>query len=416
MPESLLIIALPQQALTPASELAFVLLVDGEVVEDGRVLPAALPKLHERGHEVVALAPARVLSWHQVLLPEGVGAASPRLKQVLGGLLEDELLDDPASLHFALAPAPSHAPDGLHWVAACERRWLAMAVQGLQLAGCPVTRILPQWGPPGAGWLHLSGGADALQLTVIGPTNVTELPCSPDNLAWALQAGAPTAAMTGHASAIRLRITAEPELAELAAERLQQPVAALPRSQRWAEAAAPSWDLARALLLRRDPRRSSLEWLRAPRWATVRWAGTGLLAVNLLGLNALAWQQTQQLDAQRVQVKALLTRTFPQARVMLEAPLQMQREVAQLARATAAPAAADLDAMLSALSASLPAGHTPQAIDYRAGQLGVSGLSLSGPEHSALLSALRLRGYISTPGAQDAPGQDRLVLRSALTP
>jgi hypothetical protein len=35
--------------------------------------------------------------------------------------------------------------------------------------------------------------------------------------------------------------------------------------------------------------RGKLEWLQAPRWRLARWAVVLLMAVNLLGLNALAW-------------------------------------------------------------------------------------------------------------------------------
>ena len=54
--------------------------------------------------EVVAVVPWQCLSWHAVTLPPHSG---PRLSAVLQGLLEEQLLDDPAQLHLAVAP---HAP------------------------------------------------------------------------------------------------------------------------------------------------------------------------------------------------------------------------------------------------------------------------------------------------------------------
>ena len=57
-----------------------------------------------RAGEIVAVVPARALSWQQVTLPQGATAQASRLRAVLEGLLEEHLLDDPAQLHFALQP------------------------------------------------------------------------------------------------------------------------------------------------------------------------------------------------------------------------------------------------------------------------------------------------------------------------
>ena len=65
---------------------------------------ALLPLPGRAGAEVVAVVPAAMLSWHRVELPKGTTAASPRLRAVLEGLLEDQLLDEPETLHFALPP------------------------------------------------------------------------------------------------------------------------------------------------------------------------------------------------------------------------------------------------------------------------------------------------------------------------
>lgn len=69
------------------------------------------------GDEVVAVAPARALSWHQVELPQGVSTSSTRLRAVLEGLLEERLLDDAENLHFALEPTID--PGLPFWVAVC---------------------------------------------------------------------------------------------------------------------------------------------------------------------------------------------------------------------------------------------------------------------------------------------------------
>ena len=57
--------------------------------------------------------PAAALSWHQVTLPQGSMSGAVRLRSVLNGLLEDRLLDDPESLHFALEPGARVGGAGL---------------------------------------------------------------------------------------------------------------------------------------------------------------------------------------------------------------------------------------------------------------------------------------------------------------
>ncbi len=69
-------------------------------------------------------------------------------------------------------------------------------------------------------------------------------------------------------------------------------------------------------------------------WRPVRWGLAGLVAVQLLGMNVLAWQQNHQLQQRRDALNATLTSTFPQVRAVLNAPVQMQRE-AEALRASA---------------------------------------------------------------------------------
>ena len=57
-----------------------------------------------RDKEVWALLPAAALSWHQVSLPAGLQRNPARLTAALHGLLEEQLLEEPEQMHFALQP------------------------------------------------------------------------------------------------------------------------------------------------------------------------------------------------------------------------------------------------------------------------------------------------------------------------
>ena len=102
---SALIVVLPPQATSTATEFAYVVTHDGATVgRYGAAQASVLPMPARAGSEVVAIVPATMLSWHRVELPKGTTARSPRLRAVLEGVLEDRLLDEPETLHFALQP------------------------------------------------------------------------------------------------------------------------------------------------------------------------------------------------------------------------------------------------------------------------------------------------------------------------
>jgi len=120
----------------------------------------------------------------------------------------------------------------------------------------------------------------------------------------------------------------------------------------------------------------------------LRWAGLGVLAVNLVGLNALAWSHQAQLAAHQAQMRQLLLQTYPQtvANAANEPLAQMQRELERLSSASTAAAATDLPVMLGAVLSALPAGRLPQALDYTPGQLRLDGLALAPDDVQALAS------------------------------
>src|SRR5690606_24167986 len=133
-----------------------------------------------------------------------------------------------------------------------------------------------------------------------------------------------------------LTIDAAPAVSALA-ERLQRPVRLAATAERLLEASRGPWDLAqfdlavggRSHALRRLA--SSLQsFLRAPQWRAARWALGVLVVAQLAGLNAWAWKERQALAAKQAAVRASLLQAFPKIPLVIDAPAQMEREVAQL--------------------------------------------------------------------------------------
>ncbi len=351
---------------------------------------ALLPRPPQSGGEVVAVAPLAALSWHRITLPPGSGSTSARLRAVLDGLLEERLLDDPEALHFAVQPQARAG--ATVWVAACDRSWLRGAVDALEAAGRPVSRIVPEFAPELSPapqpTLYAVGTPEQASLVMTGQgaaSGVTVLPLTRAGLALALPTDRDANA-TG--------IVAEPAVADLAEQLFQHPVRLEQPAQRWLRAAASPWDLAQFDLARSGRRRALKQWAAAwqaflytPQWRALRW-GVGLLLVgNLVGLNAWAWHERSTLEDQRAAVRQILTQTFPDVRVVVDAPVQMERAVAVLRQATGAVSARDLETILGALSTVAPAGKNINAIEYGAGEVRVKGLALSPDATRALSSA-----------------------------
>jgi general secretion pathway protein L len=395
---STLVVSLPPGAPTTATEWAYAFSGDGHALSDhGRAPAALLPTPRGAGAETVALVPIQALAWQQVELPKGVAAGTPRLRAALEGVLEERLLDDPESLHLALQPGARGGETA--WVAVCDRGWLRDALQVLESAGRPVSRIVPEFAPDAPASLVALGTADDPWMVATSSDGLLALPLTPAavSLLPALPEGAP-----------RL---AEPAVAALAEQWLGQPWTLQQPAQRWLQAARTPWDLAQFDFARssrdRALKKIATGWseiLRSPAWRPARWGAVALVAIQLVGLNAWAWKERATLDDKREAIRRVLRDTFPQVRVVVDAPVQMEREVATLRQQTGTASARDLDAMLAALAAALPAGRTPGALEYTNGQLRVQGLTLSTEEVRRVSTQLRGLGYSAT-----AEGQSLLV-------
>ena len=390
---STLIICLPTAESTAAVNYDYALTIDGLHLADHASAPLALLPSVQRGTELVAVVPAGELSWHRVELPKGVGANSPRLRAILDNLLEDRLLDEPAQLHLALGPS---VPGGsAAWVAACNRQWLRSHLQALESAGRPVARIVPEFSPePGPLQVHLTGEADLPHLVATGAAidGVLRVPLSAASLSLLPMPEADQPVL----------LAAEPAVAALAEELLQSKVSLMTRPERWLDAARSSWDLAqfdmsssgRARTVKRLSG-AGRALLQAPNLQPARWGVAALVIANLVGLNAWAWKEQSALQARRLAIRDTLSRTFPQIRVVVDAPLQMDREVAALRQATGTASSRDLEAMLAALGTAAPAGQSISAIEFSAGEARVKGLQLAAPDATNLSSQLGVLGYSS---------------------
>ena len=387
-----LAIYLPQGATGVTLAYDYALIADGHnLIDHGCVSPVLLSATPRAG-EVVAVIPVELLSWHKVELPKRIGAGSARLRPVLEGLLEDRLLDETTQLHLALGPVTGSG-GGPVWVAACDKSWLHGHLQALETAQRSVSRVVPEFAPEaGVLRMHVISDAGLPQLIMTGgqATGVMRLPLTPSAMA--------LVPVTEDGEEVLM--FADPEVIELAEELLQRKVELTTRPQRWLEAAQSPWDLAQFELASSGRLRAvkrltvfAQDLLHAPAGRPARWGFAFLVVIQLAGLNIWSWQVQNSLQARQTAIANTLIQTFPQIKLVVDAPLQMERELGALRQNSGTLSGRDLEPVLAALGSVARADLSLNAIDFIAGETRLKGMQWGAPEASRMSEQLQRLGY-----------------------
>jgi general secretion pathway protein L len=397
-----LTLLLPVVRPTAGTEFDYVLTSDqGEVSSHASAALALLP----RADVLVLVVPVGALSWHVVRLPP---VPAGRMRAALDGLLEEQLLDDPAQL--ALAVAPGRRAHGETLVAAFDKAWIRAMLEFFEQAGRPAARVVPEFAPHADGaatqW-HVTGGAEDARLVMVQAQGLICLPL----------ASAASVLGTRLAVAADDRVFAEPAVAAQAEQVLGTAAQVQARAQRLCAVADGAWELAQFDLSLSGGGRMARRWrqllghgLQAPQWRAARWGVVALLLAQVLGFHAWAWKLDARLSDKRQQVRATLTQAFPEIRTVVDAPLQMQRQLDLLRQGSGGLSAQDMEAMLAVLGAGLPQDVHATGIDYAPGQLTVRVPALPPSARSTLADTLTAQGYrLQIDG-------DRLVVRAGGAP
>jgi general secretion pathway protein L len=189
-------------------------------------------------------------------------------------------------------------------------------------------------------------------------------------------------------------------VAELAEQHFEGRVSLQTAPQRYLASAQSEWDLAQfdcaaSRGARQRKRFSSgvASLMQAPRWRAARWALVALLAVNLVGIASWNWKEQSALADKRTAIREVLTGTFPNVTVVVDAPLQMARAVSDLQRQTGTATGADLETMLLQFYTMAPAMPAPAAIEFVAGELKIKGLNPAAKGIERLATKLEGMGY-----------------------
>jgi general secretion pathway protein L len=396
---STLIVQLPAQprlaavhadtpAARPTPEYDWVLSTDAATSAGqahGRCGVAQLP----RAQSLVAVLPAEDAGWHLITAPK---APAARLRMALAGMLEEQLLEDEQDVHLATSPSLKAGEPA--WVASVGKAWLKAQLDALEATGLTVDRVVPAWAPTGAPAAHVYREA-----TVEGDAGL--------RLAWRDDAGAVVLPL--HSDAARALLTqpgtdtpstwtASPDAAEAASQVAGHAVAARSNADSLLAATQTDWNLRQFDLApqhrgSRALRDNARRFWNDTAWRPVRLGLAVLLGVQLIGANVWAWQQRQAVTERKLAVTALLQTTFPQVRAVIDAPVQMQKELDLLRTLAGKPGDTDLEPLLYAAEAAWPPSRGPaDALKYEPGRLTLNSTGWSPAEVEGLRERLRALG------------------------
>lgn len=356
-------------------------------------------KPHQRGSDhppthlpCYLVLPADKVLFARVKLP---ATARRQRDMLLAYAVEDQLLSEPEQQHVVWCGVDDEGDDAL---AIVERQWLAALLQELAEQGVqpecvvPETLLLP-WEPEcwTLAWTQAGGVLRTGRLSGMAVEALANDP--PISLMLALRDA-----------------TRKPQKILLHATNLE-----LPDIDRWQTLLGQTlFGIEVAVLepLGREQLRAScpvnllqgmfarqkMDWSWLPQ---LRPAGVALLLLLLLqvvGVGVDWLRLSQEQKHLQAQMKQLFRTSFPDARVIVDAPLQMQRKLVDVRRATGQPAAGDFLPLLARIAptiASQPKASL-QALRYTSNQLDVTLLLPDQRSADSILAQLAIPGVTAT--------------------
>lgn len=360
----------------------FLLTTDGlSISQQGSQSASHLPP----ADTVIAIPAESDVAWQRVTLPK----AGRQMRSALAGLLEETLLDEPDSLHFAVEPEALGGDTA--WVAITSRTWLQQQLATLEAAQVFVDRVCPLSWPeaPPRGHFYATGQESSpIALRWSHPEGVSNLPLD----------GGLSRQLFPPALVQATQWTATAEVVSAAERWLGTAVPVQSPAQRALRVIDSPWNLRQFELAQRTrgvrALRQLYRGLMRREWRAARYGLIGLLLVQLLGLNLLAWQEHRQLQSRRAQLDATLLASYPHIRAILDAPVQMQRETDALRANAGRSGTQDLESLLAAAATAWPADRGPvDSLSFEPGRLSMASAGWSEAQIQQFRSQLSSEGW-----------------------
>ena len=346
----------------------------GSVLSQGRDELAKLPG----ANELELIVPAGVVSFSRVKLPAGKGE---KLRRLLPYAVEDRVAGEPDALHVAMGPTL----DGETAVAVVDKAWVTRVLRLFASAGLKPRHMLPETLLVGI----LPGSWSVVWAEPEGFVRAGEC------VGQMLDDGAPPLALrlmldearlAGRAPA-RITVHGDVEGLDLWSEILGLPVvSATGWDWRTADGSAVPIDLMQGEF---SPRSSLPEFLPRLRPALVL---LGLIALLQFGGSVADWWRLKSEKQQIVKkMEQDFRQIFPEEKVLVDVPLQMQRKLDDLRRNAGSMSENDFIPALARLAPLLAASgqNKVERINFERGALKVEMLASAGGYANELRSRLQ---------------------------
>lgn len=335
----------------------------GALLGAGHATLANLP----RTEACELVIPAEAVLLTRARLPR---AGKQKLRQLLAYAIEDRLVAEPDAVHVAAGPTLA---DGQTVLAVVDKAWLARVLARCHDAGLRPRSAWPETllpALPADGWVMVWDGAGGFLRSGehAGMRLDGGLPTEPPAALMLSLTEARAATSLPHRLLLRLREGTPP-----------------PDVEAWSHALGVAVELGIGWtpLQHPDPADRNVDLLQgefAPAGMTRNgWPGlrlplilAGLIGLMQFGATTVEWwrlgREQQQL---RAAMEASFRKAFPDARVVVDAPLQMQRKLAELRGAGGPPSPDDFLPLLARTAAVLEPGpqQPVQSVAYDKGQL-----------------------------------------------
>ena len=339
----------------------------GELQRSGTGQPAELP----RADRVDIIVPASLVLFTEVKLPPVRGQ---KLRQLLPFAVEEKILSDPEQVQVA---AGARDEAGVTRVAVIDRAWLNAACERLRLLGMRpdngfAETCLPELEPNA--WTLIWDGNDGFVRTAVGAGLALDS-MSEGGAPFALRRAVEEA--RGHArlpEKIILRATdAAASVPDLQLWTTQLGVSVVP-GQDWHW--APRFlNTANSInLLQGDYARSSSMRELLPQLRPILALAGLIVGVQVLATGADWWRLNHEKKTLAAEMDKTFKAAFPDAKVVVDAPLQMQRNLADLRRASGQSQPNDFLPLLAKALPLINAATGVEAMNYDQGALKVDAL------------------------------------------
>lgn len=324
---------------------------------------------------VVGVVGLHDVAWHRVMLPK---APLSRLKTILFGLLEEQILGDPHQTHFARSRFATMGRHG--WIAAVHQEYLKNCIQALRSVDRHLNAIISISEPEDDFGVNLKPDPELVETNQQPVTiHVQKGVFSEIEVVASSQDGIvclpPNAPMVEHwISDPSTQWTVESDLGTSVSEWLKRDFITLDKNERLFQAAIRGTNLLQFELTPSTHNKRRLHeyvaYFSGRRWRPVYVGLAAIVLTHILGLQLYAWQLNQQIQLKRDQIQTLIQATFPSIQVILDAPKQIQKELDVLKNRSGQPGSQDFESLLNKVADAWPPGkQQARNIRYESGKL-----------------------------------------------